>query len=271
MSHLADRGLPVPRVLPAADGRWHISAGDSNFVLLEYRPGAPYGGSTEHIDAAAATLARMHLAAGDGDALDISPDAPRESAAAIVAEHFDLARAIRPLSAGAASSFDGLRELAASTLATAPTGPSVAVHGDFIPWNLAFGSAGGSESKVAAVHDFDNACVDTPLHDIGEALASFFLVPHARMTAILRPVPAHPQLPVREIGRFLRRYGEVRPLSEDDLQGLRLVTLANWWESVLLSYIRGDQSEECFPIMTTYPRVLDDAWGEVLDFEGVSR
>lgn len=258
MNHLAAANLPVPRVIRAGDGNWSVPVADSNFVLLEYRPGAPYRRTDQHVVAAAEVLARLHR---ESAKLQVPDDAPREDTASIVNEHFELAHRLRPARSGAGRIFQALRELAGSTLSAVSRTQVIPVHGDYIPWNLAFAADG----SVSGVHDFDNACMDSALHDLGEALSSFFLVPHAGVTAILRPISENPDLPVVAMSRFLARYRRERPLSDEDLAALRLTTIGAWWESILLSYIRGDQAESCFEIMTRYPRHLSASWNEVID------
>ncbi len=254
MNHLA-ADLPVPRVLPTRGGDWDVPVDGSTFVLLEYRSGSPYDRSPARWAAAARALAMMHRSSGP---MRVDDDAPREDLAGIVSQHIDLAAEVRPpRTQQGVSALAALRDLAAGETGQVPTATSlVPVHGDFIPWNLAFGPDG----TVTAIHDFDNSCIDSRLHDIGEALSSFFLVPHAGESAILRPISDDPQVPVEAMRGFLRHYHRGAPLAEADRSALRSYVLGAWWESILLSYIRGDQPEESLAIMTRYPSALAAAW-----------
>lgn len=257
MNHLATE-LPVPKVLQTAAGGWEVLIDGSTFVLLEYRSGSPYDRSQGRMASSATTLAHMHEI---GRRLPVDHFAPRENLTSIVTQHLDLASEVRPprTKLGQAA-FAALKDRAGAEMTQVPRESApIPVHGDFIPWNLAFGSA----EAVSAVHDFDNACVDSKLHDIGEALASFFLVPHAGMSAILHPITA-PNIPIEELRRFLQHYQAVDLLSEADLVHLRLYTLGAWWESILLSYIRGDQPEDSLAIMTSYPDLLAVGWEQVI-------
>jgi Ser/Thr protein kinase RdoA (MazF antagonist) len=260
MNHLADAGLPVPRTLRTRAGTWHATVGDSSFVLLEYLPGSPYRHRGDQARSASATLAALHLAAAD---LDVGDDAPRESLCSIVSEHFDLAGRLWSIPPGRQAQFDELRVSALSWIGADQEGddPPTAVHGDYIPWNLGF----SPEGEVMAIHDFDNSCVDSRLHDIGEALSAFFLVPHAGTSAILKPVGVT-EPPVELISDFLRCYHIRSALAGDELRRLRGYTIGAWLESVLLSCVRGDQSPAVLDVMSAYPAELMARWPAVISF-----
>lgn len=259
MNFCADRHLPVPRVLPSSDGGWSVQLGDSHFVLLEYKPGAPYGGGADAHGAGVA-LGRLHSVTQH---MPLEADVPREDLQTITAAHFSLAIEVRPPSVELEARFAEARAYACDLVSgVGVSSLELPIHGDYIPWNLGF----DAHRSVVAIHDFDNACVDSPLHDIGEALSSFFLVPHDGASAILKPIVAEPSVPRSYIVDFIQGYEEgVGTPFRFEHHDVALYTVGAWFESVLLSYVRGDQ--ELAPLlvaMTTYPARLLGALTECL-------
>jgi len=60
------------------------------------------------------------------------------------------------------------------------------VHGDYNPWNLVFPKKKSSSIKVI---DFDNSCVDNPVHDIAEGLVHFSFINYKNQTTIYEKPP----------------------------------------------------------------------------------
>jgi Ser/Thr protein kinase RdoA (MazF antagonist) len=258
MNHLADAGLPVPRVLQTTEGEWYAAVEESRFVLLEYLAGSPYDHSTGRYRSAAAVLGSMHAAVRD---FVPEPDAPQDSLRQISLAHLDLALEVRPPAQSSRAGFEAVRELMQDKFDGGIEGsaPRIAVHGDFIPWNLGFSKDGA----VVAIHDFDNACMDSALHDLGEAISSFFLVPHDGQSAILREIDRI-SIPTSRIADFITSYRLRCPLPEEALSMLPLWVVGAWWESVLLSYVRGDQTTQCTELLLKFPRELDRSWPNIL-------
>lgn len=55
------------------------------------------------------------------------------------------------------------------------------VHGDFNPSNLIF-----KNSKVKGVIDFDNSCIDNPIHDLAEALVHFSFLKYKKHSSLFK-------------------------------------------------------------------------------------
>lgn len=232
-NYLAGRGLPVALALRCADGAPYVSAGGSRYILFEYRPGRLYDGSDRHRTVTGQALGRMHrLVMG----YIPSGQAAVESIQDVVREHLALAAEVRPGQAGdrdfEALGNDLLSQLPDEMLA-------FTVHGDFIPWNVAYDNAGG----VSAIYDFDNACYGSPLRDLGKALSSFYLLPYAGSGTRLKPLGAESATGIPDMTPMIRSYQDERPLSGQEMELLPRYVLGGFAVSVLLSLIRGEQAD----------------------------
>jgi Ser/Thr protein kinase RdoA (MazF antagonist) len=142
---------------------------------------------------------------------------------------------VRPGQAGKGTEFGALgRDLLAQLPGEVGDQP---VHGDFIPWNVAYDERG----EICAVYDFDNACYGSPLRDLGKALSSFHLLPYTGFTTALRELPAVPPREFPEMDSLLDAYRRERPLSGRELEQLPDYAVGGFVASVLLSLVRGEQ------------------------------
>ena len=156
MTHLADKGLPVPRPITDRDGNALQQLCGRPACLIEYLTGVSV---SEPDDAACrlagAALGRMHRALADFPlqrANDLGLDSWRTLAAACAARAGELPPGLVPLIAG---------ELAVLGDAWPRDLPHAPIHADLFPDNLMFG--GG---RVTALIDFYFACTDIRAYDL---------------------------------------------------------------------------------------------------------
>jgi Ser/Thr protein kinase RdoA (MazF antagonist) len=234
-NHLRDSGLPFPRVLATRENEPFAAAADSRFTLAEYLPGRAFNASRAHRDSAGRCLARVHVAMS-GFMPEHPP--PDESVRDIVDQHLRLAADVRPAQAGAGTAFhDAGRELVERLPDERGNHP---VHGDFIPWNLAYDAG----REVAAVYDLDNACFGSPMRDLGKALSSFHILPYKGAgTALHRLRDVSPSTADWNMWPMLAAYDQERPLSAGERDRLPLYILGGFAASVLLSVVRGEQPD----------------------------
>jgi len=174
--------------------------------------------------------AHLHAAGRDWGWPD---DAPAASLEGIFRSHVQLAASlarerhhgdawVAPLEAVATAVFRG-HEV-----------PNYPVHGDFIPWNLAFCGV-----SVRAIYDFDNAAIDSRLHDLGEALVGWCALDYAGSSAELtrrNPLAWREH----EATDFLASYERMQPLSAAEREALTQYVVGAWWEALMLAYVKGE-------------------------------
>ncbi|NUP41199.1 MAG: phosphotransferase [Streptomyces sp.] len=243
-NHLADGGHPLARALRCADGAAYASVAGSSFVLFEYRPGRLFDGSQAHRAAAGRGLARMHDGMARFSARPAAADS--ESVRTVVDQHLRLAAQVRPAQAGAGTGFDALgRDLLAQLPDEVGDHP---VHGDFIPWNVAYDAHG----DLCAVYDLDNAAYGSPLRDLGKALSSFHLLPYTGFTTVLHALPPAPPDAFPDMAPLLDAYLEERPLPAGELERLPDYLVGGFAASVLLSLVRGEQPDATPAVLSTW-------------------
>jgi Ser/Thr protein kinase RdoA (MazF antagonist) len=187
--HLRMAGLPVPAVLPLAEGRSVLQRGDFCYEAHQAAGGvdlyrdavswSPYA-SLGHAYAAGAALARLHLAAA-GFGLPARPAAVLMNSCHVIAAADPLTAASRRVAArpalarylagrGWPADFD---EVLAPLIAKAA--PLLAAlrpqwgHGDWHPSNLTWTSA-APDARVAGIFDFGLANRTFAVHDLALAL-----------------------------------------------------------------------------------------------------
>ena len=205
------RDLPIPRVIPATDGRTIIPTGDGALRLLTWRPGTPLA----HLPRTPALAAAIGSALGRLDATLVGFDHP-------AADHhllWDIRNAcdLAPLTP---SLPDDLKPRITSFLAhfgttTAPALarlPRQVIHGDFNPHNLLAEPA--DPTRLTGILDFGDMTLSHRVCDL--AVAASYLIDPADPAALLVPLT--------------QAYHQANPLSPDeiallpDLITARLVT-----------------------------------------------
>ena len=241
LSHLADAGGQVPRVLASDSGDTALETGEWTYEVHEKPPGidlyeeaiswTPFR-CAEHAHAAGQALARMHLAA-EGFA------APRRKAQPLVASftifaadepsaELDRYLAMRPSLANHARvrdcALEALELLAPFHCELAPFLPSLPplwTHNDLHCSNL-FWSDGSNAARVTAVIDFGLADLTTAVHDIAHAIERNIV----EWLALLRN-PSHPeQAPIHydHLQALLTGYESVRMLTAGEAAALAPMT-----------------------------------------------
>ncbi len=252
--HLAQAGLPVPRLLTSSSGTTWIEIKGSKFTLTEYIAGNSYQGKTAENQTIAQTLAKIHLA---GSQCNFDVQSPHESLPQIVASHINLARQQPTCTPGVSRILDTLEAYCQQSLIIPESLPLFPVHGDFIPWNIAF-----HNNEVTAIYDFDNCCMDSRLHDLGEAIVAFFALDYLGQSSQLRK-GIRLNLPVKETHAFLQNYQAISRLSNLELKWLPVHVLGAWWESILLSFIRCEQDEHIMQQILGLPGIVSDWWNQL--------
>ena len=246
--YLITAGIPVPRIKRTQDDRTWLEAHGGRFVLMEYIDGVPFDGSVGHCATAAHTLSALHR---HGESFSIVDSDPRTSLAAIVLSHVMLARKLKSCSI---EILDEIESFAHRWFSIEEPLSVIPVHGDFIPWNLAFG-----KDSVTAVYDLDNAAIDTRLHDLGEAIVAFFGLRYVGQSS--RLVPQGIQNPdARAVAAFIRTYDAALPLWPKEWRALPFYVLGAWWECLLLSFIRGEQPWSYAPCIADLPKTVEGLW-----------
>jgi Ser/Thr protein kinase RdoA (MazF antagonist) len=217
MAHLTTAGLPVSSLLPAADGHTWALVGDGVYELQTYRDGHPFlspgPASGARLEAAAATLGRLHQASAD---FEWQPHAwPEERSAASVAssyinliadaaEHDALSPAIRHglerVAEGCATRIEQAE--AALLLVEAP---QLHIHGDYQPHHLAF-----AEPDVSAIYDFDAARWELRLIELAYSLLYFTGLRWDERDGLTPPL-VDDGLDILAAHRYLRAYGSEAP------------------------------------------------------------
>ena len=237
IAHLRSAGMPVPDVVPAADGASAVAADEWSYELYRKAPGldlyrdraswTPFL-SHGHAHAAGAALARLHRAARDYAA---PPRGPQPLVAS-----FTILPAIDPLAAvqayvdarpalAAFAAERPWRQEIARLFATYGSGlaerladrPTLWTHNDWHPSNLLW----TPEGEVRGVFDFGLATRTSALHDIA--------------TAIERTAVQWLHLGERDTiadagaaGALLAGYASVSPLGRDEIETVaRLLPLVH--------------------------------------------
>ena len=217
MAHLTAAGLPVPLLLPAADGHTWALVGDGVYELQTWLDGHPFLSSGiasgARLEAAAATLGRMHQASAD---FAWEPHTwPEERSAANVAssyvnliadaaENDALSSAIRHGLARVAEGCAARVEQASATLQMADA-PQLHIHGDYQPHHLAF-----AEPDVSAIYDFDAARWDLRLIELAYSLLYFTGLRWDERDGLTPPL-VDDGLDILAAHRYLRAYGGEAP------------------------------------------------------------
>ena len=252
-NYLAEKGFPVPRLLTSNSGNTWVEIEGAKFTLSEYVVGYPYQGTPAENGTIAKTLAQIHLT---GLQCIFDCETPHESLFDIVVNHIDLARQQPTCTPCISRILDTLEDYSYQYFITPETLPQYPVHGDFIPWNLAI-----EHELVVAIYDFDNSCMDSRLHDLGEALVAFFALDYLGQSSQLKKgIKLNP--PAEEMYAFLQSYQATSPLSPLEAKSLPLYVLGAWWESILLSFIRGEQDVESMQKIVELPEVVFSCWNQ---------
>ena len=217
MAHLTATGLPVPALLPAADGHTWALVGDGVYELQTYLDGHPYlssgVASGARLEAAAVMLGQLHQASAD---FAWEPHTwPEERSAAKVAssyvnliaeaaENDVLSPALQHGLARVAEGCAARVEQASASLQMADA-PQLHIHGDYQPHHLAF-----AEPDVSAIYDFDAARYELRLIELAYSLVYFTGL---RWDAREGPTPplVDDGLDILAAHRFLRAYGSEAP------------------------------------------------------------
>lgn len=217
MAHLTAADLPVPAVLPAADGHTWALVGDGVYELQRYLDGHPFlssgPASGARLEAAAATLGRLHQASADfvwqphtwpeersatnvaGAYTTLIADAAEQNALAPAIRH-GLARVAEGCAARVAQ---------ASAALQAADAPRLHIHGDYQPHHLAFG-----EPEVSAIYDFDAARYELRLIELAYSLLYFAGLRWDDRDAFTPPL-VDDGLDILAANRYLRAYGAEAP------------------------------------------------------------
>ena len=217
MARLTAAGLPVPSLLPAADGHTWALVGDGVYELQTYLDGHPYlsSGATSgaRLKAAAATLGQLHQASADfawephtwpGERSAANVASSYVSLIVEAAENDTLSPAIRHGLARVAEGCATRVEQASVALQMADA-PQLHIHGDYQPHHLAF-----AEPEVSAIYDFDAARYELRLIELAYSLVYFTGLRWDERDGLTPPL-VDDGLDILAAHRFLRAYGSEAP------------------------------------------------------------
>lgn len=226
MAHLTASGLPVPSLLPAADGHTWALAGDGVYELQSYLDGHPFlssgVASSVRLEAAAVMLGQLHQASADF--AWVPHTWPEERSASSIAnayvnliadaaENDTFAPAIRQGLARVAEGCAARVEQASAALRLADT-PQLHIHGDYQPHHLAF-----AEPDVSAIYDFDAARYELRLIELAYSLIYFTGLRWDGRDAFTPPL-VDDGLDILSAHRYLRAYGVEAPPAPSEAEHL---------------------------------------------------
>jgi Ser/Thr protein kinase RdoA (MazF antagonist) len=247
--HVSTCGVPVPQLRCTTKGVPWYRVGEDFYVVADLRTGSTYQGTVGERLAAARMLAAFHRASASFPLAH----APSTSLASIVDSHISLASSVL----GRSSALDECRTLSARNFRDYDGLPTLVVHGDYIPWNLAFDTNG-----VCALYDLDNASCDSRLHDLGEAVVAFFGLVYDSTNSRLLP-GGFREPAATEVAAFIACYEEGRPLTDRENAALPAYVLGAWLECLLLSFIRGEQPASRLAELQRLPALVSDLWAKM--------
>ncbi len=227
----AQEGLPVPMVHRTRAGALFAEYDGGLFTVSDLAVGMLYNESLQQVVASGDLLARMHRV---GASCDLPAKGPITTTRGIAEEHIELARRISKERCESTSVFDALCEML-DAVDCPHALQQYPVHGDFIPWNIAY----NSDDSIAALYDFDNASMDSRLHDVGEALIAWAALDFSGRHAGLAP-EIRCSIDESVSLRFLQAYELMAPLTSNERDALCSHVLGAWWEALLLGYVKGE-------------------------------
>ena len=258
---LADQGLPVARIVPDKGGALYSQIADVEFVLFEFVPGYRYEYRASQLAAGARSLAYLHVTQPAGWWRPLRP--PSETVFDLAVAHLDLMpvemsaftpadRALQErLRARAGNAWS---ELSRSGFADVPV---CGVHGDFNPWNMQFAPDG----SVAAVLDFDNCDVQSPLHDVAEALLTWTgLVKYRGYSVRFAPdLPVVTTAALRSAERAARTFLAEYQAGGGTVDGGLLPAVASMIgvEFSALGLLRGDFAPSCHSMLPDWVAAVE--------------
>lgn len=235
IEHLRYKNIPIPRLIYGKDGRSFYSINNCKFEIREFVSGELYQYSFEQIKGAGKILACLHKATTE---FLIEPTDPQATLADVINEHINLIRDIHNISNKTSLFLDQIHDFFETYISPIFVEKKFPVHGDFIPWNMGF-----KKGEVIAIYDFDNAVVDSRLHDIAEAIVSFFVLKFdGHSSRLIRKQPL--TFDFKETLVFLSEYERFFPLSIEEHKALPYYIIGNIWECILLAYIKNELDEE---------------------------
>jgi homoserine kinase type II len=233
--HLATKGFPLPRLVPArANGETILDVDGNLYELFDFVSGHGYAGEPTEARDAGATLARFHDAmqdfpmdAGDESTGYHDAKAVQTGLNAIpprVSSHDSATGKEAEVIGLTVNLFEAYTEAGeAVERAGYGTWPSAFVHSDWHPGNLLF-----RKGTVAAVIDYDCVKIGKAASDVANGALHFSLVAGGS------PDQWPDHLDTRRLREFLSGYDEVRLLSDEQSSALpHLMVEALIAESVL--------------------------------------
>jgi Ser/Thr protein kinase RdoA (MazF antagonist) len=225
MAHLSSAGLPVPRLLPRADGATCTITEDGVYELQTWLEGREFvtedAASEAELEAAGNMLGRLHQVSAAFAwephhwPEDRSADGLAQAYIALIrqaAEHPTASHTVATGLARVAAACEDRRGAAAAALAVEPAPPQLHIHGDYQAHNLRFTPEG-----VSAIYDFDAARWDTRLLELAYGLLYFTGV---RWDDASSPTPplVDDGMDILRVHRFLGAYGREAPPAEGEAQ-----------------------------------------------------
>jgi Ser/Thr protein kinase RdoA (MazF antagonist) len=227
IEHLRQKKQPVPRIIRTRDGQTFVKSEAGAYEVSEFIQGAPFDGASRlQLAEAARALARLHR-----DGRDWRPSEPKVTIPKRYDSPDDFLPRWKALLSEARRIDDLDYILHQGTLANERVSRAKydelsdwTIHGDYIPANLLF-----SNDRVAGIFDFDWAGRHPRLRDIADLVMSFCSNRErevktgdiASLTRGFVPVP-------EKIKIALKSYGEILPLSKEDVELLPAFIRRRW-------------------------------------------
>ncbi|MGA2265834.1 MAG: phosphotransferase [Phycisphaerae bacterium] len=216
---LADRGFPLPGLVPTRKGDTILVLGSNVYEMFHHIAGGSYDGSLKATRSAGRTLAsfhslladfhsEFHLPTGSYHKAHSIPKAMRTIVSVLPLDRRPPIKAVKGTTRWLTESYRFCGEQAEA--AGLHLWPKQIVHGDWHPGNMLF-----RDQEIAAVVDYDAARLQQRVIDLANGALQFSIIGGGDDTAFWLDEADLPRF-----GEFMRGYIEVSPISSQELRAV---------------------------------------------------
>ncbi|MEM4254624.1 MAG: phosphotransferase [Candidatus Woesearchaeota archaeon] len=194
-------GFPIPTIQKTSDGNLFVELKDEKkfYFLQDFVNGISWSRDSTQTENAGNALAKLHhFSARFLKKTHFCEKPPRENIFSLAQKMLDLVKRILKRSGKIYTMNDFCNYYSYSTriLKSAKKlayekgyGKTLLpVHGDYNPFNMLFKK---KTHEVIAVFDFDNSCLDDPVHDLAEGLVRFSLIKYKHLSSHYQKPPSN--------------------------------------------------------------------------------
>lgn len=221
--YLRDNGFVIPSILHTHKNKLYVKRlnYDNFFFIQEFVEGDSWNAVLLQTYSAAQTLSKLHNLSREYDKKEYEAT-QHENIFDLCAQMIDLCESIllkdrTKILKEQVSNLENYFVTARTILANIKRkafekgyqNDSIIVHGDYNPANLIYEKASNS---VKAVVDFNNMCVDNPVHDIAEGIVHFSYIKYRRHTTFYKALPKG--INIEQFTSFLDGYEDKEQLDK---------------------------------------------------------